>query len=402
MEDPCNYTTTMDLKMMRVALEQLEAERGITKEEVGEAIEMALAAAYKKDYGRRGQIIRAKFDFETGITEFSQIKIVVDESMLKPETEENDDYEEVTIDENGVKKIRFNSEHHIMLEEAQKIKKDVKPEDEIIFPLESKMDYGRIAAQTAKQVITQRIREAERRSVYAEFKSKENTIVNGIVQRVEVNNVFINLEKTTAILPREEQMAGERYRVGERTRALLYLIEDTPRGINLYLSRSHPKFLAKLFEIEVPEITNGVVEIKSIVREAGSRSKIAVLSKESGVDPVGACVGQKGVRVGTIISELGGEKIDLIEWSDNIEKFIGNSLSPAKVVDVEITDADSHEAKVMVDEDQLSLAIGKGGQNVRLAARLTGWRIDISSRDGKSLAKASEEGVVVKEEKIDS
>jgi len=402
MEDPCNYTTTMDLKMMRVALEQLEAERGITKEEVGEAIEMALAAAYKKDYGRRGQIIRAKFDFETGITEFSQIKIVVDESMLKPETEENDDYEEVTIDENGVKKIRFNSEHHIMLEEAQKIKKDVKPEDEIIFPLESKMDYGRIAAQTAKQVITQRIREAERRSVYAEFKSKENTIVNGIVQRVEVNNVFINLEKTTAILPREEQMAGERYRVGERTRALLYLIEDTPRGINLYLSRSHPKFLAKLFEIEVPEITNGVVEIKSIVREAGSRSKIAVLSKESGVDPVGACVGQKGVRVGTIISELGGEKIDLIEWSDNIEKFIGNSLSPAKVVDVEITDADSHEAKVIVDEDQLSLAIGKGGQNVRLAARLTGWRIDISSRDGKSLAKASDEGMVIEEEKIES
>ena len=402
MEDPCNYTTTMDLKMMRVALEQLEAERGITKEEVGEAIEMALAAAYKKDYGRRGQIIRANFDFETGITEFSQIKIVVDESMLKPETEEGDDYEEVTIDENGVKKIRFNSEHHIMLEEAQKIKKDVKPEDEIIFPLESKMDYGRIAAQTAKQVITQRIREAERRSVYAEFKSKENTIVNGIVQRVEVNNVFINLEKTTAILPREEQMAGERYRVGERTRALLYLIEDTPRGINLYLSRSHPKFLAKLFEIEVPEITNGVVEIKSIVREAGSRSKIAVLSKESGVDPVGACVGQKGVRVGTIISELGGEKIDLIEWSDNIEKFIGNSLSPAKVVDVEITDADSHEAKVIVDEDQLSLAIGKGGQNVRLAARLTGWRIDISSRDGKSLAKASDEGMVIEEEKIES
>ncbi len=381
--------------MMQVALEQLEAERGIKKEEVKEAIEMALAAAYKKDYGKRGQIIRANFDFETGKTEFSQIKVVVDESMIKPENEEGDNYEEVTIDENGVKKVRFNPEHHIMLEEARKIKKDVNPEEEIVFPLESKTDYGRIAAQTAKQVITQRIREAERRSVYAEFKSRENTIVSGIVQRVEPNNVFINLEKTTAILPREEQMAGERYRVGERTRALLYLIEDTPRGINLYLSRSHPKFLGKLFELEVPEITNGVVEIKAIVREAGSRSKVAVLSKETGVDPVGACVGQKGVRVGTIISELGGEKIDLIEWSDDPEKFIGNSLSPAKVVDVEITDKEMREAKVIVDEDQLSLAIGKGGQNVRLAARLTGWRIDISSRDGKSLANADEEEVVV-------
>lgn len=393
----------MDLKLMRLALEQLETERGITKEEVVDAIEMAMAAAYKKDYGKRGQIIRANFNLETGDTTFSQIKIVVDESMLKPETENGEESPDEFIGEDGVKKVRFNPEHHIMLEEAQKIRKDVKPDDEIIFPLETKMDYGRIAAQTAKQVITQRIREAERRSVFAEFKSKENTIVSGIVQRVEANNVFINLEKTTAMLPREEQMAGERYRVGERTKALLYLVEDTPRGINLYLSRSHPKFLGKLFELEVPEIASGIVEIKQTVREAGSRSKIAVFSKELGVDPVGACVGQKGVRVGTVISELGGEKIDLIEWSSDPEKFIGNSLSPAKVVDVQIINAETREAKVIVDEDQLSLAIGKGGQNVRLAARLTGWRIDISSRDGKSLANASEEGeVVVEDEKIKS
>jgi N utilization substance protein A len=280
-----------------------------------------------------------------------------------------------------------------MLEEAKKIKKGVKPEDELIFPLEAKEDYGRIAAQTAKQVIIQRIREAERESVFDEYKGKQGEIISGIVQRIETGNVFLDLGRTTAILPREEQIRGERYRLGERVKALLFLVDQGPRGINLYLSRSHPRFLTKLFEMEVPEIANGVVDIKNVAREAGSRAKIAVFSKQESIDPVGSCVGQKGVRVGTVISELGGEKIDIIEWSEEPNSFIANALSPAKVLEVEVKPK-TKEAKIMVAEDQVSLAIGKGGQNVRLAAKLTGWKLDIRSRTGESIAKATEEGEV--------
>jgi len=389
---------------LQSALEQLEDEKGISKEKIIETIQDAMAAAYKKDYGKKGQIVRAVFDVNTGKTEFSQIKIVVDESMLKPEGEEDDlaaeppsggsaASEEV---EGEPKKVRFNPEHHIMLDEAKKIKKSAKPEDELVFPLESKGDYGRIAAQTAKQVIIQRIREAERSSVFSEFKNKQNEIISGIVQRMENNNVFVDLGRTTAVLPRDEQIRGERYRIGERIKAFIFLVEETPRGINIYLSRSHPKFIAKLFEMEVPEIANGAVEIKNIAREAGSRSKVAVYSKEEGIDPVGSCVGQKGVRINNVISELGGEKIDIIEWYDDPAQFISHALSPAKIIEVE-TDEGLREAKVLVDEGQLSLAIGKGGQNVRLAAKLTGWKLDIRSREGVSVATASEEGEVAGE-----
>lgn len=398
----------MDLKALQLALEQLEAERGIPKDKIIKTIEDALAAAYKKDYGKKGQIVRAVFDINTGEMSFSQVKFVVDESMLKtgeenaePETEEK--FPEV---ENiqGVKKVKFNSEHHIMLEEAKKIKKNAEPGEEIIFPLETKDNYGMIAAQTAKQVIMQRIREAEKESVLGEYKNKQGEIVSGIVQRIEGGNVFVDLGRATAILPRDEQIRGERYRIGERTRALLFLVEETPRGINLFLSRSHPKFIAKLFEMEIPEISNGAVEIKNIAREPGSRSKIAVASKQDGIDPVGSCVGQKGVRIVTIISELGGEKIDIIEWSENPEIFISNSLSPAKIIEVNAMQ-EKKEAEVIVDEDQLSLAIGKMGQNARLAAKLTGWKIDIKSRGGETKANSEEEPTETggeKEEKIDS
>jgi len=380
----------MDLKAMQSALSQLEEEKGVSKEKVIEAIEMALAAAYKKDFGKKGQIIRAKFNMETGETEFSQIRIAVDESMLKAEDEEDSEEKEEQ-EEGAVRKIRFNPEHHIMIEEARKIKKDIQPGDELVFPLENKKDYGRIAAQTAKQVIIQKIREAERASVYEEFKKKEGQIISGIVQRVDNGNVFVDMSRVTAILPRDEQIRGERYRVGERVRALLFSVEDTPRGINLHLSRSRSDFVAKLFELEVPEIANAIVEIKEIAREAGSRSKIAVASNEDGVDPVGSCVGQKGVRINAIIMELGGEKIDIIEWSGDPERFVANSLSPAKILEVEIKEKE-RSAVVTVDEDQLSLAIGKGGQNVRLAAKLTGWKIDIRSREGETVASATEDG----------
>ncbi|MDD5032943.1 MAG: transcription termination factor NusA [Candidatus Pacebacteria bacterium] len=387
----------MDLKTLQSTLEQLETEKNIPKEKIIETLEDALAAAYKKDYGKKGQIIRAKFDLKTGKTEFSQIKTVLDETMIKPETgEENEETEEIVeepLEEGEIRKIRFNPERHIMIKEAQKIRKDVKTGDELIFSLESQADYGRIAAQTGKQVIIQRIREAERDSIYGEFKNKEGEIASGIIQRIEGGNIFLDLGRATAVLPREEQVRGERYRLGERIKAIIFLIEQTPKGINIYLSRTHPKFLTKLFEMEVPEISNGIVEIKSVAREAGSRSKIAVSSNKEEIDPVGSCVGQKGVRVSTIISELGGEKIDIIEWSDEPSSLIANSLSPAKVLEVEIK-PHGKEASVMVSEEQVSLAIGKRGQNVRLAAKLTGWKLDICSRAGESIAQATEEGEV--------
>ncbi|MEK7567217.1 MAG: transcription termination factor NusA [Patescibacteria group bacterium] len=398
-----------DLKTFHAALEQLEVERGIPKEKILETMELALAAAYKKDYGKRGQIIRSKFDASSGKTDFWQVKIVVDESMLKPEEEEGaeeiiipgeektprrlaeEEHEEET--PSVEKKVRFNPERHIMIDEAKKIKKGAKAGEELTFPLETKEDYGRIAAQTAKQVIIQRIREAERESIYDEFKKRESNIISGMVQRVEGRNVYLDLGRITALLPQEEQIRGEHYRIGERIKALLYLVEKTPRGTNLYLSRTHPQFLVRLFEMEVPEMAAGTVEIKSVAREPGARSKVAVFSSAHGIDPVGSAVGQKGVRVSTVIAELGGEKIDIIEWSDDPQEFVSNALSPAKILDAEI-DARNKTAVVVVAEDQLSLAIGRGGQNVRLAAKLTGWKIDIQSREGESVAQASEEGEV--------
>ncbi|OHA17918.1 MAG: transcription termination factor NusA [Candidatus Taylorbacteria bacterium RIFCSPHIGHO2_01_FULL_46_22b] len=377
-----------DLKVIKSVLDQLQEERGIPKEKVLEAIAMALATAYKKEYGKKGQIVRATFDPETGKTDFYQVKVVVDPTKVIMEDEE---IEEETKNEAGdIEKIRFNSEHHILLDDAKKIKGDAKIDDEIVFPLETKSDYGRIAAQTAKQVIIQKIREAEKTSVMEEFGKRQGEVVSGTVQRIERGNLFVDMGRTNAILPYEEQIPGERYRQGERIRAYLYKVEETPKGVFLKLSRAHPKFLEKLFSIETPEIANGVVEIKAIAREAGSRSKVAVVSHDSHVDPVGSLVGQRGVRVSTVMSELGGEKIDIIEWSANPKQFIEDALSPARVISVEVIDETQMQAKVTVAGDQQSLAIGKGGQNVRLAAKLTGWRIDIQSSDVPEGANPSE------------
>jgi N utilization substance protein A len=383
----------LDIKTFKSALEQLEEERKIPKEKILDAIEQAMAAAYKKDYGKKGQIIRAKFDLETGKTDFFQVKIVVDETIARIDTEEGD---EDSVKEEGDERVHFNSEHHIMLEDAKIIKKGVELNDEIIFPLESKDDYGRIAAQTAKQVIIQRIREAERTSIIDEYGTKEGEIISGMVQKIEKGNVYVDFNRATGILPTEEQIPGEYFQRGQRIRAYLYSVEDTQRGINLRLSRTHPKFIEKLFSIEAPEIQSGVVEIKSIAREAGARSKIAVHSTDEHIDPVGSCVGQKGTRVNTITQELGGEKIDIIPWKEDPREFVSNSLSPAKVLSIEINEQE-HKASVEVADDQLSLAIGKGGQNVRLAAKLTGWRIDIKG-NGKEVASTDGEKVeVIKE-----
>ncbi len=378
-----------DLKVIKSVLEQLEEERGIPKERVLEAVALALATAYKKEYGKKGQIVRATFDVDSGKTDFFQVKTVVDPDRVIMEDEE---IPETSPDEE--EKIRFNPEHHILLPDAQKIKADAKVDDELVFPLEEKSDYGRIAAQTAKQVIIQKIREAEKVSVMEEYGKREGDIVTGTVQRVERGNIFVDMGRTNAILPYEEQIPGERYKQGERVRAYLYKVEETPKGVFLKLSRSHPKFLEKLFAMETPEISSGVVEIKSVAREAGSRSKVAVVSKDSHIDPVGSLVGQRGVRVSTVMSELGGEKIDIIEWSPNTKQFIEDALSPARVLSVEIVDENEKQSKVEVAADQQSLAIGRGGQNVRLAAKLTGWRIDIQSSgpsEGEVSKQTSEE-----------
>lgn len=383
----------IDLKGLNSALDQLEEERHIPREKIMEAINDSLVAAYKKDYGKKGQIIRGDFDLNTGSTSFYQVKIAVDESVVKKPTDidpENESDEEIEGENNTDDRPRFNEEHHIWLEDARKIKKDVQLEEELIFPLETKEDYGRIAAQTAKQVIIQRIREAEKVSILDEYEEKEGDIITGKVQKIERGNVFIDLGRTTALLPYEEQIPGEFYRQGERIRAYLYQVEETPRGIMLKVSRSHPRFVERLFEIEAPEIATGTVLIKAIAREAGSRTKIAVDTTDNSIDPVGSLVGQRGTRVNTVISELGGEKIDIIEWEDNPSLFISNALSPAKIINVNLNE-DDHQASIEVADDQFSLAVGKGGQNVRLAAKLSGWKIDI----------ITPENLTQKEEKAD-
>lgn len=369
-----------DLKIINSVLDQLKEERGIPKEKVIEAIEMALATAYKKEYGKRGQIVRATFDLKSGAVEMSQVKIVVDDSKVFMDKESLEDALE-TAEEKDDDRVLFNPEHHILITDAQKIKKGSIVGDEIVFPLESKGDYGRIASQTAKQVIMQKIREAERDSVLKEFGEREGDIIVGTVQRIERGNIFIDVGRAVGILPYEEQIPGERFSQGERVRAYLYRVEDSPKGVALRLSRSHPRFLIKLFENEVPELKNNTIEIKAVAREAGSRSKVAVASNDNYIDPVGSLVGQRGVRVATVTSELGGEKIDIIEWSENPREFIEDALSPAKIASVTM-DEENHQANITVSEDQQSLAIGKGGQNVRLAAKLTGWRIDIKSVKG--------------------
>lgn len=370
-----------DLKVINSVLTQLEEERGIPREKILEAIELALATAYKKEYGKKGQIIRAKFDLNSGKAEMFQVKVVVDESTVVMEKEEDAEIPE------GMDV--YNPEHHMLIADARRIKKDAQLGDEMVFPIESQGDYGRIAAQTAKQVIMQKIREAEKVSVLGEYGKREGEIVSGTVQRIERGNIFVDMGRATGLLPYEEQIPGERFGQGERIRAYLSKVEDGGKGVFLRLSRSHPKFLEKLFETEAPEIANGSVVIKSIAREAGSRTKIAVASDDSHIDPVGSMVGQRGVRVSTVMSELGGEKIDIIEWSKDQKKFIEDALSPAKIASVTLDEA-NNQAVVEVSEDQQSLAIGKGGQNVRLAAKLTGWKIDIRSVD-VSTSKEDEE-----------
>jgi len=395
----------MDIKSFKGALNQIAEERGISTEKIIETIEAAIATAYKKDYGKKGQKIKAKFNPVSGDAKFWQIKLVVDNSMLYTDEEieemkEKKEFpQEDFVEGETPKKVVFNEEKHVMLADAKKDFPKAKVGEEIEIPLVSKQDYGRIAAQTAKQVILQKIREAEKENISSEYKSKEGEIVSGIVQRVEGHTVFIDIGKTLGILQRDEQIQGEFYRPGQRLKLYILKVDDTSKGSVVLLSRAYPKLISKLFELEVPEIAAGTVVIKSIAREAGFRTKIAVASEEEGVDPIGACVGQRGTRIMAVINELGGEKIDVIPWDKNSEKYIENALQPAKIVEVKIEDKNT--ATVFVPADQLSLAIGKDGRNVRLAAQLTGWKIDIQTTDVTPEAETEEAQEETSEEKVE-
>ena len=332
------------------AVEELEKEKEISKDLLIEAIESALVSAYKKNYGT-SQNVRVNINRETGDIDVFMRKDIVDDVC--------DDLVEVSIEEAREIDPKY--------EVGDVIEKQVTPRD-----------FGRIAAQTAKQVVVQRIREAERGLIYDDYSNRQSEIVTGIIQRVSNDTVFINMGKTEGILAATEQVPGEKYVVNSRIKVFIMDVKKTTKGPQVYLSRSHPGLVKRLFELEVPEIQDGIVEIKSISREAGSRTKMAVYTADENVDPVGACVGSRGTRVQAIVDELFGEKIDIINWSDDPEKLISSALSPAKVEKV-IINEEGKSATVVVPDYQLSLAIGKEGQNVRLAAKLCGWKIDIKS-----------------------
>ncbi|OHA64428.1 MAG: transcription termination factor NusA [Candidatus Wildermuthbacteria bacterium RIFCSPHIGHO2_01_FULL_48_25] len=401
----------IDLKNLALLVDHISSEKGLAKEVVFDMVEQALASAYKKEYGKRGQVVVAKLDPKTGKIDFWQVQTVVDDSMIYSEEElaelqarvPDGQEKRVILEEEETpseeKKVRFNPERHVMVEDAKKLKKGAKPGETIETKLQTHADFGRIAAQTGKQVILQKIREAERDMILNEFKQKEGELVSGVVQRLEGSTVLIDLGKTLGALPREEQTPGEFYRPGQRLKFYVLQVQDSTRGPQIMLSRAYPKLISKLFELEVPEIQGGTVEIKAITREPGSRSKIAAFSLADGVDAVGSMVGQRGTRVTAVINELGGEKIDVIEYAEDPKNFIANALSPAKVVDVEVHE--KNRAVALVEEDQLSLAIGREGQNVRLAAKLTGWKIDVRTPGGKDVSleePASTEATAPEEE----
>lgn len=378
------------------AIKQLCEEKSLDYNSVISAIELALAAAYRKDYGERNQNIRVKFNPEAGTSEIFDVKTVVENLSAEEEAEmlsnlynpapkeprkeeyreESRSFQEVEEVSSEEEKKKFNPKTDIQVKEAMILKHDAKVGDEIVTDLPIPESYGRMAAQTAKQVIIQKLREMERDMIFGEFKDKEHEVVSGVVQRREGRLVFVDLGKAIGILPSEEQIFNENYNPGARLKVFVKEVVEGHKGPEIILSRRSEEILKKVFYLEIPEIANGLVEIKGVAREAGARSKVAIWTEAENVDPVGSCVGQRGSRIQTIIGELGGEKIDIIEYSEDSAKFIANSLAPAKVISIDLNE-EEHKAIVKVSSDKLSLAIGKSGQNVRLAARLTGWKIDI-------------------------
>ena len=394
-----------------MAIKQICEEKNIPFESVIESIEAALAVAYRKEYGSKGQNIQVEFNPVNASMRIYDVKTVVADELFeeyqkeqeelekaeaeaekegedkkekkdekKEETDKKEDEKkekkEGAGDEDEEEEKKFNPKTDIPLSEIQKENEDAEVDDEIKTELEAPEDYGRVAAQTAKQVIIQKLREAERDTLFNTYQDKIGQIVNATIQRVEGKYVFVDLGQATAVMPPQEQIREEQYEPGQKVKIFLVSVDKTNKGPEIIASRAHPQIVAELFRLEVPEINQELIEIQAVSREAGSRSKIAVTSTDETIDPIGSCVGQRGTRVQTVIAELGGEKIDIVEYSEDAVKFITNALAPAKILSVKLNDEEK-TALVEVKEDQFSLAIGRQGQNVRLASQLTGWKLDI-------------------------
>lgn len=393
------------------AIRQICDEKGLSYEAVIETIETALAAAYRKDFGEKNQNVEVEFDAETAGVRAFDVKTVV-EDIPEEELEKTEEERKAKVAEREEKLAElkeakaeippeleepieiegptFNPKTEIMLNAAKEIDPDIGVDQVLRQELEVPGEFGRMAAMTAKQVITQKLREAEREVLYSEYKEMEKEVITGTVQRREGRVILVDLGRVTGVVRPEDQVQTERYNSGDRLKFYVRQVALTTKGPEILLSRTSEELVQRMFELEIPEIAEGDVEIKTISREAGSRSKVAVWTGDDGIDPIGACIGQRGTRIQTIIQELGGEKIDVIEWSEDPEEFISNSLAPAKVKSIELKEEDERSAIVSVDADQLSLAIGKGGQNVRLAARLTDWKINVLE-EGKTLEEMQAE-----------
>lgn len=397
---------------IKKAIQYLCDEKDLEFDIVVDALETALAAAYRKDFGTRQGNYKVKFDVETGDMEIWDVKEVVEdveEEALEAAQEEltarrekaREEGRELTVEE--IEDLpQFNPKTDLMLKDAKEVKKDVAIGETLEIPQEIPSDFGRMAAQTAKQVIIQKLREAERNNVFDDFKDQEGQIIQGTVQKRDRSGaVVIDLGKITGILPFSEQIRREQYRPGLRLRFFIVGVEMGSRGPMITLSRAHKNMVQTVCEQEIPEIADGTVVIKAIARDAGNRSKIAVFTEDDTIDPIGACIGQRGSRITTIIDELGGEKVDVIQWSEDTEQFIKHALSPAKVNQVELNE-ETKEAIAKVAEDQFSLAIGRGGQNVRLAAELTGWKINVAQEGNEDAVVSSEDPEEAVAEKLES
>ena len=373
------------------AIQALCDEKGLSYEAVLETIETALAAAYRKDFGNKQQNIKVKFDPDTGDMQAWDIKTVVEdideetlakaqEELADMRTKAREEGRELT-EEETAHLPRFNPKLELMLKDAKEVSKKAKVGDVLEIVLEIPGSFGRMAAQTAKQVIIQKIREAERTNVYDDFKAQQGQIIQGFIQRVEGRKVLIDLGKITGVVTSDNQVRGEHYRPGSRMKFYVVSVDMTQRGPEVILSRNHPDMVREVFKQEIPEIADGVIEIKGIARDAGFRSKVSVATDDAAIDPIGSCIGQRGSRITTIIEELGGEKIDVIQYNEDPAQYIMKALSPAKVLSVDLNNADK-TAVVHVATDQFSLAIGRSGQNVRLASELTGWKLNVKEEGG--------------------
>lgn len=394
----------LNAKQFTFAITQIAEEKNIPEDKIIEVIETAIAAAYKKDYGEKSQIIKSKFNKDTGIFSIFRHKTVVnvDEEgyiILSAEQNAEDLGPAQEEDADGVRKIRFNPDRHIALVDAQSIQPEIQEGEEIVEELEPREDFGRIAAQTAKQVLMQKIREIERTTAFEAYKDRVGEVITGTIQRMDRGIIFVDLGKGVGLLFPSEQVYADNYRIGNRHKFLIQSVETTEREPNIVLSRRSTDFVKTLFALEVPEIFAGSVEIVSVARDAGVRTKLAVKANGEGIDPVGACVGQRGTRVQSIINELGGEKIDIIEYSDNLEDYIKAAIAPAKVENITI-DSANRQAVVIVPQDQLSLAIGGSGQNVRLASRLTGYDINLNPESKTVTTPVMEETETMSAEEV--